>query len=131
MQLMDMQAKMKNRRGLGEQGEELAVKYLKSHGFKIVARNVRYRAGEIDIVARNGLEIHFIEVRTRNAGPLVTAIDSITPLKRQHIRTAAEIFLSDKRYNFKEFHLSPCYFSVIGIEMKGHEPRIEFIKDAF
>lgn len=131
MRTTGLQDKMESRKGLGVSGEQIAADYLKKRGFKILARNVRYKAGEIDIVARKGKEIHFVEVRARRGLSQVTPIESITETKRLRIKRAAEIFLLDRKQNIKDINISPCYFSVIGIQYFGDEPHIEFISDAF
>ncbi len=75
---------------LGAAGEQAAAAYLQRHGYEIVTTRWRCRAGEIDIIAREGGELVFIEVRTRSAG-IDSAIESITPQKqRQMLRVAAE-----------------------------------------
>lgn len=64
---------MNERRRLGEFGERIAAHRLEASGLAIVARNVRTRGGEIDIVAHDGEDVVFVEVRTRRAGPGVAA----------------------------------------------------------
>lgn len=80
----------RHRKALGVAGEQAAAAYLQRHGYEIVATRWRCRAGEIDIVAREGGELVFIEVRARSNG-IETALESITPQKqRQMLRVAAE-----------------------------------------
>ncbi|MFZ1154176.1 MAG: YraN family protein [Solirubrobacteraceae bacterium] len=55
------------RRALGTLGEDLAVSHFRRLGFVLVARNVRTRYGEIDLIAFNGRELVFAEVKTRRA----------------------------------------------------------------
>ena len=54
----------KTHKEIGALGETVAVEYLTRHGFSIVDRNVSRKTGEIDIIARNGEVLHFIEVKT-------------------------------------------------------------------
>jgi putative endonuclease len=78
----------------GAQAEALAARFLESHGLAIVARNVRYRMGEIDLVAREGATIVFVEVRLRRRSDFGGAAESITAAKRARIRAAAGLYLS-------------------------------------
>lgn len=126
-----MQGNLKDNKGLGEKGEELARNYLKGEGFKIVATNVRYKTGEIDIVASRDKELHFIEVKARDSEGVVSSLESITAQKRDRIRRTAEWYLSDSRNDIKKYNTLPCYFSVIGITYTGGVPQIECILDAF
>jgi putative endonuclease len=56
------------RRALGRRGEQLAAAHLRARGCAVIARNVRTRSGEIDIVARDGATLVFVEVKTRRVG---------------------------------------------------------------
>ena len=126
-----MQAKSRQSKGLGGEGEDLAVEYLCLHGFKIVARNVRYKVGEIDVIAKRGEELHFIEVKSRSNGSLISPLEAVTPAKIKKLKRAAQMYLLDRRNRFKESKLPPCIFSVIGINYVGGEPQIECVLDAF
>ncbi len=77
----------------GLQGEQLAAKYLQAQGLTIVAKNVRYRYGEIDLIAKDKQTLVFIEVRIRQAQALVSAAESITPSKQKKWRLAAQQYL--------------------------------------
>lgn len=116
---------------LGVSGEDMAAQYLVRQGFEIIARNVSYKTGEIDIVAMRGGELHFIEVRTRSDPTFLPPLETITEEKRRRIHRTAEWYLSDPRNNFKDSKLPICYFSVIGIDFAHGTPRIECIFDAF
>ena len=113
------------------EGEDDAASNLEGRGFKIVARNVRYKVGEIDIVARRRGELHFVEVKLRRNPQFVSSLEAVTEKKRERIRRAAELFLSDSKNGFKEGRLPACYFSVIGIDISDGNKRIECVLDAF
>lgn len=115
----------------GDEGEEMAANYLVRNGFKIVGRNIKYKTGEIDIIARRGKDLHFFEVKTRGDSCLAGPLEAITEKKKGRIRRTAQIYLNDHINNFSNKDLPPCYFSVIGIDFVGGEPRIECILDAF
>ncbi|HEY4669815.1 MAG TPA: YraN family protein [Tepidiformaceae bacterium] len=64
---------MSTRKDLGEFGERIAAHRLEASGMKVVARNVRTRGGEIDLIAHDGDDVVFVEVRTRRAIPGLAA----------------------------------------------------------
>ena len=72
---------MVSRQKLGAWGENQAVEFLKRQGFTVVDRNYHTTMGEIDIVARRGTDIYFIEVKTRSSAVLANDT-AVTPLKR-------------------------------------------------
>lgn len=77
----------------GQQGEQAAAKYLKQQGLRIVAKNIRYPCGEIDIVAQDKHTLVFIEVRLRQHNAIVSAAQSINTAKQQKWKRAAQQYL--------------------------------------
>ena len=69
-----------SRKALGDFGERVAAHRLESEGMRILARNVRTRGGEIDLIAEDGTDVAFVEVRTRQSVQGVAA-ESLTPAK--------------------------------------------------
>jgi len=94
----------------GNHGEERAATYLASRGLAILARNFRTRLGEIDLVARDGDVLVFVEVRLRSSGSFGGALESITPHKQRRIQAAANQFLQRVRGSPR------CRFDVVLIE---------------
>ncbi|MCI2425267.1 YraN family protein [Candidatus Acetothermia bacterium] len=80
----------------GVHKEKEAVTFLRSHGYAIIARNWWCRFGEIDIIARDGDQLVFVEVRARSTETHGSPEETITPLKRKHIIAAAKIYLAGK-----------------------------------
>jgi putative endonuclease len=78
---------------LGDRGENLAAKYLRNQGFKIIARNFRCVMGEIDIVAREGKMLVFVEVKTRQQDE-PTPEEQVNAFKQHQITKAAKYYLS-------------------------------------
>lgn len=76
----------------GELGENLAVEYLKKHGYKILERNFRIRGGEIDIIGIDGDTLVFIEVKTRRSNEFGTPLEAITPWKLRTLIKSAEFY---------------------------------------
>jgi putative endonuclease len=93
--------------GDGASAESLAAAYLESQGLAIVARNVRSRFGEIDLVARDGATLVFVEVRLRRPGRYGGAAASITGAKRTRMIAAARIYLA------RLAHEPPCRFDAV------------------
>ena len=80
------------RRELGALGERLAAAHLEAKGYRIRERNVRTRAGEIDIVAEIGDVLAFVEVKCRRGSRLGTALDALTEAKQRRLVELAEAY---------------------------------------
>jgi putative endonuclease len=111
---------------VGKAGEEAAVQYLRQQGYQILERNYRCRFGEIDLIARDGQTLAFIEVKTRRSQRFGPPAAAVTIEKQRHLIKASQVYLSQKR---KADEL--CRFDVVTIEVDSQAPRIELIKDAF
>jgi putative endonuclease len=109
-----------NRRG--EQAETLAAEFLQGKGLRIVARNYRSRYGEIDLIARDGSTVVFVEVRSRSSENYGGAAASITAAKREKLLKTARHYLAGVS------PLPPCRFDAV--LMSGEPPRIEWIRNA-
>lgn len=101
------------RRIFGNQGEQHAEQYLVKNGYRILARQFRTRFGEIDLVAQQGNEIVFVEVKTRRSTAHGFPEDAVTPTKLTRLARAAERFLKERT-----LEASPYRFDVIAIVMK-------------
>ena len=78
----------------GARAEALAAAYLEQRGLAVVERNFRRRCGEIDLVARDGATLVFVEVRLRRGHAFGGAAASITAAKRVRLVRAAELYLA-------------------------------------
>lgn len=110
----------------GEIGEDLAVRELERQGYAVLARRYRRRGGEIDIVARDGPAVVFIEVKARDGQAFGAAAEAVTALKRQRLVATARDFLARHR-----LHDRPCRFDVVTVQVTGEQPRIELFRNAF
>ena len=79
---------------LGRSGEEAAVRYLEKRRYTIVERGFRMLRGEIDIIARDGPTIVFVEVKTRRGLGFGPPAASVTPAKQRQIRRIAQAYLA-------------------------------------
>lgn len=109
-------------RGLA--AESLAADLLIRRGLRIVDRNYRCKGGEIDLVARDGDTLVFVEVRTRNSSAFGGAAASIGPRKQARLALAANHYLAAHRETAKLF----CRFDCVLIDPEG---QMEWIPDAF
>lgn len=114
------------RQALGVSGEDLACAELQRRGYAIVERRYRTRFGEIDIIAKDGLTIVFIEVKTRMTQDFGGAAAAMTGWKQRRIARMAVDYLA--RQNL---HDCPCRFDVVAIDFKESEPRIIVYPNAF
>lgn len=111
---------------LGTKGEDLAVKFLKKKGYKIIARNYKNYVGEIDIIARDGDTVVFIEVKTRADDSFGYPFEAVNKRKRQKLKNLALLYLK------KQGKELPVRFDVLSIFcMDDGKKEIEHIKDAF
>ena len=87
---------MNERRVLGLAGEHLAERELASHGLRVVARNVRTRFGEIDLICRDARGYVFVEVKTRRAGSFVAAAEAVDARKAARLAALAQSWLAQR-----------------------------------
>jgi len=112
---------------VGNRGEELAAAFLERNGYAIVERNFRCKGGEVDIVAKDGNTLVFIEVKSRKTLTYGVPQLAVTPFKQRQISKAALTWLAR---NHK--HDSPARFDVIAILLNSNYlHQIEHIKNAF
>jgi len=111
---------------LGQRGENVAARYLRNQGYKILERNFRCEVGEVDIIARDGRTLVFAEVKTREQDDPMPE-DQINEAKRHQLTKAAKFYLS--RYGVPQ---PPARFDVVAIVWpSGREPQIRHTTDAF
>lgn len=114
------------RLSLGSQGEDLAARYLQDRRFKILERNFSTPLGEIDIIARQGRTLAFIEVKTRRSNAFGSPAEAVGPRKQRQILKAAKWYLASGQGR----GLQPR-FDVIAVLMQSTEVQVEHIPAAF
>ena len=112
---------------LGRAGEEIACAYLRRKKYTIVARSFRLFRGEIDIIAKDGETLVFVEVKARADESHGRPEESVTPGKQRQIRKIALGYVAENPPGEVD-----CRFDVIAIRFgEGNEYRLEHFKDAF
>ncbi len=112
------------RAAAGADAEALAARHLAQHGLEILERNWRRRCGELDLVARDGDTLVFVEVRLRRRGDFGGAAASIDAAKRARIVAAAGLYLA------RLPRTPPCRFDAVLLDALD-PARIEWLRDAF
>jgi putative endonuclease len=114
------------RQALGRVGEELACRALEAHGYTILARRYRARLGELDIVARDGATLVFVEVKARQDRRFGDPPAAVTWRKQQRLAVMAAEYLNAHGLGHER-----CRFDVVGVVVGEGEPEVEVIRDAF
>ena len=117
---------MDKRQTLGISGENLACAELQRRGYAILDRRYRTRFGEIDIIARDGQTIVFVEVKARLTDDFGGAAAAITGWKQRRIAAMALDYLSRRH-----LHECPCRFDVVAIDFDPAGPRVIVYPNAF
>jgi len=107
--------------------EQQARRFLKRKRYKIIARNYRCTAGEIDIIARDGQTIAFVEVKSRTSTEAGRPQENISQTKKTRLLRAAKAFLASNGWQDR-----PCRFDVVTVVADGSgPPDIEHYIDAW
>lgn len=114
----------------GRVGEEIACRYLEELGYIIRERNWRFRHREVDIIAQEGNELVFVEVKTRTSSPWGTAMGAVNERKRQHIISAANCFVQlyrlelSVRYDIIAIEIAPDKSYTIEHAKRAYHPTL-------
>jgi putative endonuclease len=113
---------------MGQAAEEAAAHFLLQQGYEVIERNFRTRQGEIDIIAKDGAVLVFVEVRSGHGKALYQPEETVNHKKQAKLRHMAEVYLSRKNWG----DIS-CRFDVAAviIDPQGQVLSLELIKDAF
>ena len=114
------------RQALGISGENLACAELQRRGYAILERRYRTRFGEIDIIARDGATIVFVEVKARLTDDFGGAAAAVTRWKQRRIAHMAVEYLARR-----SLHDCPCRFDVVAIDVEAAGPRVTVYPNAF
>ena len=115
-----------SRQEKGREAEAMAASFLKGQGLEIVARNVRCLLGEIDLVARHGRTVVFIEVKSRHSRKYGTPQEMVSVDKQKRLTRLAQWYL--KKHGLLR---EPARFDVVAIQWLEGEPVVTWIANAF
>lgn len=111
----------------GRLAETVATRWLEAHGYRLLARNVRYRGGELDIVASLGALLVFVEVRARRAGSSIDPLETFSLRKRRRVIATAQRWLQENSPTVRD-----CRFDIIAVrEARDGMLSIEHVPGAF
>jgi putative endonuclease len=116
----------RERLDLGKWGEDLALKKVKKLGYKCIARNYRCPVGEVDLIAKDGDTLVFIEIKTRRGRSLGYAKEAVNQRKRRQLSKVALAFM--KANGCSE---TRARFDVVVINLDGVSQEIEVVRNAF
>ena len=116
----------RERLALGKEGEDLALKTVESLGYRCIARNYRCTLGELDLVARDGETLVFIEIKTRKGKSLDYAKEAVHARKQRQMSKVALAYMKKNRCEDIK-----ARFDVVVIHQKGVDREIEVIRNAF
>jgi putative endonuclease len=118
---------LNSRQRLGQSGEETVARYLEKNGYTILTKNYRCKIGEIDIIARDGADLVFIEVKTRSGLGYGSPAAAVTLRKQRQITRAAQWYLAEQQL----FDV-PARFDVISVLYgETNRQQIDHINNAF
>ena len=118
---------MDERKRLGNQGEEEVARWLRGHGYRVLASQYRCRFGEIDLITRSREGVLcFVEVKTRSSAARGLPREAVDQRKQQRLQKTAALYLAEKGLD------CPVRFDVAEVYLEeGRAPRIEYLENAF
>lgn len=116
----------KERLDLGKKGEDIALEIVKRLGYKCLARNYRCTLGEIDLIAREGECLVFIEIKTRKDKSTAFAKEAVDSKKRRQISRVALSYMKEN-----DCSEMSARFDVIAINLNQGDMDVEIINNAF
>jgi putative endonuclease len=114
------------RQTLGRRGEGLAAKVLRRKGYRIVATNVRTPYGELDLVARQGRWVVFVEVKARSSAAFGAPEEAVGPVKRRRLSRSALHWLTENGLAD-----APARFDVVGVMDSAAGVEVNVVQNAF
>ena len=118
----------KNTKQIGKRGEDLAVEFLERNNYNILERNYRNRIGEIDIIAKDGGVLCFIEVKTRTSDSFGFPEEAISRAKQRKISQTVLAYLKAHKISEEDFRFDSI---AVMLKVPDEHAKISLIKNAF
>lgn len=109
----------------GRDGEEVAVRFLKAHGYVILERNCRLPGGELDIIAQDGGCLVVVEVKTRRGSQFGSPFEAVDARKQWRLAAAALEYMAARNLDM------PLRFDVVAVFAGKNACRVELLQNAF
>jgi putative endonuclease len=116
---------MDKRKQTGRQGEDIAASFLTGKSCKIIERNWRCSAGELDLIVADGDTLVFVEVRTRSGSRFGLAEESITPAKQARLIELAQTYLQESAAPLQSWRID-----VVTVQLGRGLPQVNHIENA-
>lgn len=115
----------RQKQSLGQWGEARAAEWLEEKGYQVLARNWRCEYGEVDLIARHGKVLVFVEVKARSSGRFGFPEEAVTPSKQQHLIDCALTYLQQHREQDGDWRID-----VIAVQRGPGGPQLHHIENA-
>lgn len=109
----------------GRRGEELALAWLREHGFQLLDRNWRSGHKELDLVMEGERRVHIVEVKTMTPPLQIQPYEKVDPAKQGRLVAAARHYIAQRQ------ETREVQFDVVSVVLDGDRTRVEYIPDAF
>jgi putative endonuclease len=120
---------MNARQALGRAAEEAAARHLRDRGWRVLARNVRIGRGELDIIARRGAVLAFVEVKARRTATCGAPEDAVDPRKRRQVARLAELWLAARPWALEG--VTDVRFDIVSVDAGTVPMRVRHLPAAF
>jgi putative endonuclease len=120
---------MNARQQFGRAAEDLAARHLQRRGWRVLGRNVRVGRGELDIIARRGNVLAFVEVKARRSAACGAPEDAVSAAKRRQVARLAELWLAARPWVLRG--VADVRFDIIAVDATVAPPSLRHLPGAF
>lgn len=120
---------MNARQQFGRAAEGVAARHLTREGWTLLGRNVRIGRGELDLIARRGTVLAFVEVKARRSGACGSPEDAVDRRKRRQVARLAELWLAARPWALRG--VGDVRFDVIAVDATVSPPEVRHLQGAF
>lgn len=113
----------------GRESEELAARFLRSRGWRLLGQNVRVGRGELDLIARRGPVLAFVEVKARRSRRCGAPEDAVSPRKRRQVARLAELWLAARPWALQG--VDEVRFDIVAVDALGRPITVHHLPAAF